>query len=62
MANVNRPVDLAQKEKDINQKLQFYGTLLALLIAQIRILTIFQESTRLSPTAKYPPTNKLMLP
>lgn len=25
MANVNRPVDLAQKEKDINQKLQFYG-------------------------------------
>lgn len=25
MANVNRPTDTAQKEKDINQKLQFYG-------------------------------------
>lgn len=25
MANVNRPTDTAQKEKDINTKLQLYG-------------------------------------
>lgn len=60
MADVNRPTDTAQKEKDINTKLQLYGKFTNYM--RVASSNRRQESTLHSQKAKCLQTSKLMWP
>ena len=57
MANVNRPTNEAQKEKDINQKLQLYGEFRGKTVKKTDLI---QESTLPLQMEKSHQTNKSM--